>query len=160
MPAPARSGAQSLLWLLLGAWIGTWLLFGAVIAPTAFRVLPSSELGGRLVGPVLAVLHLFGGLAGFGLAALGWRLERPRWLVLLPLALGAVCLASHFGISSELARLRPLAFGPAGELAAAERFNRLHRLSTQLFVGVGLAQIALSILHGRFELLQKSSNIS
>ena len=30
---------RSLLWLLLGGWVGSWALFGTVIAPTAFRVL-------------------------------------------------------------------------------------------------------------------------
>ena len=28
---------RSVLWLLLGGWVGAWMLFGAVVAPTLFR---------------------------------------------------------------------------------------------------------------------------
>ena len=44
---------RGLLWLLLGTWIGSWLLFALVVAPTAFRVLPSTHVAGTLVAPVL-----------------------------------------------------------------------------------------------------------
>ena len=55
---------RTALWLLLGGWIGAWLLFGGVVAPTAFRTLPSTEVAGLLIGPVLTWLHLYGAAAG------------------------------------------------------------------------------------------------
>ena len=51
--------------LLLGGWFGSWALFALVIAPTAFRELPSGEIAGQLVGPVLRVLHYYGIVALF-----------------------------------------------------------------------------------------------
>ena len=73
-PKPTRDRAlgqtalRTCLWLLLGGWFGSYLFFGAVIAPTAFAVLPSIELAGKLIGPVLTKLHLYGALAGIALA--------------------------------------------------------------------------------------------
>jgi len=140
---------RSALWLLLGGWLGSWALFGLVVAPTAFRVLPSAELAGSLVGPVLTALHLYGGTAGVALACLSWALGRPAWLSGLPLGLAALCLYSHFGISAELASLRPLAFGEQGSLAVATRFGQLHRASVAIFVAVGCALVVLVVLHAR-----------
>ena len=51
----SRFGAlviRSSLWLVLGGWLGAWLLFAVGVAPTAFRVLPSSEIAGSLVSPL------------------------------------------------------------------------------------------------------------
>ena len=31
---------------MLGGWLGSWALFAFVIAPTAFRVLPSGDVAG------------------------------------------------------------------------------------------------------------------
>ena len=42
---------RSPLWLALGGWVGSWALFALVIARLAFRVLPSPEIAGQLVGP-------------------------------------------------------------------------------------------------------------
>jgi hypothetical protein len=46
-------GLRSALWLALGGWVGSWALFALVIARLAFRVLPSPEVAGHLVAPVL-----------------------------------------------------------------------------------------------------------
>lgn len=137
---------RSALWLLLGGWLGSWALFGLVVAPTAFRVLPSSEVAGLLVGPVLTALHLYGGAAGVALAGLSWALGRPAWLSGLPLGLAALCLYSHFGISAELASLRPLAFGEQGSITVAARFAQLHRASVGIFVAIGVALVTLVVL--------------
>ena len=81
-PKPTRDRAlgqtalRTCLWLLLGGWFGSYLLFGAVIAPTAFAVLPSTQLAGDLVGPVLMKLNLYGVFAGIALA-FGKRKGRP-----------------------------------------------------------------------------------
>ena len=143
---------RSALWLTLGAWIGAWLLFGGVVAPTAFRVLPSTEAAGSLVGPVLAALHLYAAAAGALLALLAIALGRGPLLIGLPLLMSAACLYSHFGVSAELSEIRDLAFGPGGAPEFASRFTRLHRVSLGLFMGLGVAAVALLVLHSRADI--------
>jgi hypothetical protein len=62
MAPPARGAdavwLRALSWLLLGCWIGAWVLFAFVVAPTAVRVLPPTQIAGQLIGPVLTTLHL------------------------------------------------------------------------------------------------------
>jgi hypothetical protein len=142
-----ETASRTALWLLLGGWVGSWALFGLVVAPTAFRILPSTQIAGQLVGPVLTALHLYGGLAGVALALLARGLGRRPLLVALPLLMGALCLASHFGISLPLDEIRELAFGPTGNSDAAGRFNRLHQVSVGVFMAVGLMAVALTALH-------------
>ncbi len=152
MAAPSKTSLdrpllRTSLWLLLGGWFGSYLLFGAVIAPTAFAVLPTTAIAGTLIGPILTKLHLFGALAGLPLALISRTLGRGTLLVTLPLGLSAICLYSHFGVSAELAEIRDLAFGPGGNPDMAGRYNLLHRLSVGVFVCVGLAVTFLIGLH-------------
>jgi hypothetical protein len=72
---------RAVRWLSLGGWLGSWALFALVIAPTAFRVLPSGDIAGALVSPVLRTLHLYGVLAGAVLFAIAFAL-RERGLLL------------------------------------------------------------------------------
>ncbi len=53
----AETTLRTALWLLLGGWVGSWACFGLVVVPAAFQVLPSTELAGKLVGPVLGTLR-------------------------------------------------------------------------------------------------------
>ena len=140
---------RSLLWLLLGGWVGSWALFGLVVAPTAFRVLPSTAVAGTLVGPVLTVLHLYGAIAGCGLGLLAWLLGRGRLRVALPLVLMVACLYNQFGVSAEIAEIRDGVFGPEGSAALAARWNQLHRLSIGIFEAVSAATLWLLVLHSR-----------
>jgi Domain of unknown function (DUF4149) len=143
----ARAVVRALLWLSLGGWIGAWLMFGLVVAPTAFSVLPSTQLAGALVGPVLESLQWFGAAAGLLLAGLAWRLGRGALLRALPLAMALACLYSQIGLSPEMAEIRAGAFGPHGSEALAARFNQLHHLSVALFVAVGVSALLLVALH-------------
>ena len=138
---------RSLLWLALGGQVGAWLLFGLVLAPTAFRVLPSTELAGTVIGPVLSALHLYGAAAGLGLACLAASMQRGRLRVGLPLVMALACLYSQFGVSAEISEIRNLAFGPEGNADAAARFNQLHQISMAIYVAVGVAALALVALH-------------
>lgn len=142
---------RACLWLLLGGWVGTWLFFGAVVSRVAFRVLPSTEVAGALIGPVLGSLHLFGGLAGVALAALTLALGRGVRLAVIPLVMGAVCVFSHVVVTTQIEALRDLAFGPGGSEQVALRFQRLHQLSVGLFLAVGAAGIVLAGLHARVD---------
>lgn len=143
------TAARAALWLLLGGQVGAWVLFGAVVAPVAFRVLPSTGLAGTLVGPVLACLHLYGAAAGVALAGLALGLRRGTTCVVLPLAMSAACLFSHFGVTASIDEIRDLAFGPDGTPEIAARFRRLHQISVTLYLGVGLGALALVGLHAR-----------
>ena len=149
IPPQGGAGARTTLWLLLGGWFGSYLLFGAVIAPTAFAVLPTTEIAGSFISPVLTRLHLFGAAAGLPLAWSAWRLGRSRLLIVTPIVLSAVCILSHFGVSAELAKLRDLTFGPEGSTDAAARFALLHRISVGVFVVVGIVVTVLIALHAR-----------
>jgi hypothetical protein len=146
-PALRPALLRGLLWLLLGGWIGSWLLFALVVAPTAFRVLPSTAVAGTLVAPVLDALHLYGAAAGLALAALALALRRGALRVALPLSMAAACLYSQFGVTAELAEIRDQVFGPAGNEAIAARFSHLHRLSLGIYSAVLLAALALLGLH-------------
>jgi hypothetical protein len=145
---------RAALWLSLGGWIGAWLLFGLVVAPTAFRVLPSTRIAGSLIGPILEALQLFGCAAGLLLALIAWRLGRgvTRWA--LPLAMSAACLYSQFGLSAEIAEIQDVAWGPQGSEALVARFSHLHRLSVAIFLCVGIAALALAGLHARDDAAQ------
>ena len=66
--AAGGTATRTALWLLLGGWFGSWFSFGVLVAPLAFRLLPTTEIAGKLIGPVLTALHLYGAAAGLGLA--------------------------------------------------------------------------------------------
>jgi len=149
---PRRSVAlHSALWLALGGWIGSWMLFALVIARVAFRVLPSPEVAGHLIRPVLGVLHWYGVGAGLLLATLARAIRRDRVLVALPLALALACLASQLGVTPQMESLHDLAFGPAGNVQAAAEYRHLHGISMGIFCAVLLGAISLLVLHVRQE---------
>jgi len=138
---------RSALWLTLGGWVGSWAFFALVIARLAFRVLPSTEMAGHLVGPALATLHGYGAVAGVVLAGLAAALGRGRLLVVLPLVLTGACLVSQLGVTPQMEGLHELAFGPAGNLEAIARYRHLHAVSMSIFSAVLLGAIALVVLH-------------
>ena len=142
-----RTLLRAALWLLLGGWIGGFGLFALVIARTAFEVLPSTEIAGRLIGPVLTALHLYAAAAGIGVAAIAYAMGRSRLLQLLPLALTVACLYTQFGVTAEINEIRPFIAGPEGNAEAAARWTQLHRYSMGIFSGVWLGTFALLGLH-------------
>jgi hypothetical protein len=151
-PAPSGASATCLhaaLWLLLGGWLGAWTLFAFVVAPTVFRVLPSTQVAGQLVAPVLTALHLYGVGAGMALAAIAWALTRTGVALWLPLAMGALCFVSQFGVTAQIEAIRALVFGPSGSPELAARFQLLHRISMGIYTTVGVAGFALVAIHAR-----------
>jgi Domain of unknown function (DUF4149) len=140
---------RSALWLTLGGWIGSWAFFALVIARLAFSVLPSPEVAGHLIRPVLNALHWYGALAGLALAVLAVALRRGRLLVALPLVLALACLTTQLGVTPRLEAIRDLAFGPGGNVEAAAEYRRLHGVSMAIFTTVLLGAIGLVPLHAR-----------
>jgi len=152
---------RSVLWLILGGWIGASSYFALVVALAAFRVLPSAELAGQLVAAVYAPLQLYGVGAGLSLAALARALGRGRWLVVHPLVLSVLCFTSHFGITARLDELREKAFGAAPEAAASAEFWKLHGASMGVHSAVLLGAVWLLVLHVRADLpVAEKSEIS
>jgi hypothetical protein len=136
-------GALSLA--LLGGWFGSWALFALVVAPKAFQVLPSHEIAGDLVSPLLAVLHNYGIAAGLALGVLA-RIERRGIAeTALPVLLAGICAASEYLVTPGITAVEPTAFGPAMERASAERFSDLHQTSRTLF---GVVEVGVLVLIG------------
>jgi uncharacterized membrane protein YhhN len=141
-----------LMMLLLGIWLGGIVLF-AVLAPTAFSVLPTRHLAGSIVGPMLNKLHWIGLISGiiFLISSLSYSriatgdvhaLSARNLLVCIMLVL---TLISQFGITSRMAALRS-SMGeidnvPPSDPARLE-FNALHAWSTRLEVGVLILGLA------------------
>jgi hypothetical protein len=137
----------ALLWITLGGWIGAMTLFAAVVTPAIFRSASSPEQAGRLVGPILSAIHLYGIAAGVAIAALAHGMGRGLRVTLLALLLAAASAYSHFGVSAEIAELREEAFGANAEAHAQARWAELHRRSVWIFGVTGLGAVALAFLN-------------
>jgi len=132
--------------LSLALWLGGIVLF-AVLAPTAFSVLPSRHLAGSLVGPMLGKLHwigIFSGIAFLGSSFAYSRIGSGELQVfsarnLLVFLMLLLTLISQFGISSRMAALR-VSMGEIDNVSASDpariRFDALHGWSVRLEVGV------------------------
>ena len=135
--------------LLLGVWLGGWTLFAFVVAPIAFRTLASSADAGRLVGPVLDFLHIYGMVAGVSMACLAAFGRQTRLRILLPLVLAGICAASQFGVTGAIDEILPAAFGAGATADAAARFSQLHELSRLLYSVTGGGLIVLTVIWAR-----------
>ncbi len=144
--------------LLLGVWIGALLCFGAVVAPTLFRVLTPGEAG-AVVRRVLPVLDTYGVIAGVALLVLAWVCEGPprgraRLRAGLVGAMTIAALGSVLVISPRMAALRAQAADQVSELPpehpVRREFGRLHGASSALSLAellLGLAALAIPLKH-------------
>lgn len=151
---------RATLWISLGGWIGALALFGFAVAPLAFTVLPSSELAGKLVGPLLMGLNLYGIAAGIGLAAIALQLRRGWLLIALPLALAVVCGISEFHVTAAIGEVRPEAFGAQANAESASHFALLHRISRALYWLVTFGATLCAVLHARADGTEESRKLS
>jgi hypothetical protein len=142
-----RPFAAAVLWIALGSWIGAMALFAAVVTPTIFANVASTDEAGRLIGPILAAIHLYGIGAGVAVAGLALGLGQRLRVPLLAVLLAAACAYSHFGVSASIAELRDAAFGAEPDPEAQTRWADLHRRSVWIFGAVGLGAIALAFLN-------------
>ncbi len=141
--------------MLLAAWFGTALFFGAVVAPAAFGVLRSfdlpnaNEIAGTIVTRSLSVINIAGFLISLLLLAtlILWRNSSSR----ISFILQCVCLAviavatgvGHWVIAARMRALRAAMVLPIDQIAADDArrvaFNSLHGYSVN---ALGLAMIA------------------
>jgi hypothetical protein len=132
-----------LMLLSLVLWIGGLILFAFVVAPSAFRVLPTTHLAGNVVAASLGKLHWIGIVSGivyllssilYSYLTSGTAHVFAFRHILLCLML-ALTLISQFGIIPRMDALR----ASLGEVSAAPidnpqrvEFDTLHVWSTRL----------------------------
>ena len=151
-------GLKAIRTLALVVWVGGLTLFAFVLAPVAFRVLPSTHEAGLVVGAALRLLHLIGLVAGLVYiaasvaAAAGESKAGRRWWLGPGLVAGMMLLT---GISqgSILPRMEVDRAAAGGDVTAdAQRdparvdFDRLHRLSERVEGGVVLLGLGATVL--------------
>ncbi len=139
--------------LSLALWIGSIFFFAAVVAPTAFSVLPTRTLAGMVVSRSLFTMHWIGIVCGliFLLCSvllafiLGGRTPFHASDLLMIVML-AITLFAHFGIERRMNALRTemgiIDVVPHEDARRAE-FNRLHVWSTRLEGSVFLCGLVL-----------------
>jgi hypothetical protein len=129
--------------VLLSAWLGAAILVAAVVAPAAFKVLPTRTLAGALVGQVLPVIFL----SGLALAVVGAAIEmraspNTHWIPIASLVVMAVaCLLAQFVIGARIETVRAAIGGAVDSLSTDDprriQFGRLHAYSV-LSMGIGM----------------------
>jgi hypothetical protein len=130
--------------LLLTMWMGAAVLFVAVVAPSAFFVLPSRTLAGALVGRVLPVIFYAGVVIGAAIVVLDILGRTGAWSRTAAGAVSALaCAVAQLVVGARIDRLRAAIGGPLEALAPDDprriAFGRLHAFS----VGwLGLAMVA------------------
>jgi hypothetical protein len=138
--------------LLLGAWVGALLCFGALVAPALFRTLSPAEAG-DVVRQVIPALDTYGMVAALLLLALSYPegSDRRTWIRRgLLIGMGALAAVSLLVITPRMEALHAEAGGRISDVPRTDprrqQFGRLHGASNALFAGVlvlGLAGLAL-----------------
>lgn len=150
------SWLRALMLLALVVWIGGIVFFAFVLAPTAFHVLPNTELAANVVGPSLTALHWMGIVSGlvFLLCSLVCNFVKngqtrifslPHLLILL--MLGLTCI-SQFVITPQMRYLRsgPLSMDTTFH---QREFDQLHKWSERLEGGVLFLGLGVVVLMAR-----------
>jgi len=138
----------------LSLWLGSDVFLSFVVAPGAFRILPSRDSAGAIVGFGLGRMHLLGVICGAVLLLA--RLLRTRTFASLttPAALWVVLMilltvVSQQAVSPKMATLR-VQMGSIQATSADSpllaEFGKLHRISISLESGVLLAGFAAMYL--------------
>jgi hypothetical protein len=134
----------------LGAWVGSILYFSAVVTQGAFRVLPTIDDAGRLVGFTLNGLHWMGVVAAVIYLLAAVALERSAKALAHPAAIGVILMLICTLISQQIVIPRMdvlrLQMVSVAATAAANplraEFDKLHNYSVYLESAVLLAGIA------------------
>jgi uncharacterized protein DUF4149 len=140
----ARTGVPMAEILLLTLWMGAALLFIAVVAPSAFLVLPTRSLAGALVGRVLPVIFYAGVVIGASIVVLDILGRTGAWTRTAAGAVSALaCAVAQLVVGTRIDRLRATIGGSLEALAPDDprrmAFGRLHAFS----VGwLGIAMLA------------------
>jgi hypothetical protein len=140
--------------LALGAWVGSIIYFSAVVTQGAFRVLPTLDDAGRLVGFTLDGLHWLGVIAAVIYLLATLALARSVTALARPAALGVLSMLLLTLVSQRIviprmdvlsAQMGSVAATGAGNPLRVE-FDRLHGISVNLEAAVLLIGIAALFL--------------
>ena len=125
--------------LLLALWLGAACFFSFAVAPSAFGVLPSSDLAGSVVSRTLMIVNLSGIVIGAFLLVTSFLPSRNAkpfavWGERILLALLTIaCVIGQFVIGLWMTQIRISVGKPIGELAAEDplkiQFDQLHQYS-------------------------------
>jgi hypothetical protein len=142
--------------LALGAWLGAIFYFSAVVAPSAFAVLPAKDLAGTLVGQSLSRLHAMGLILAIVFLIAGGAIAGSIRVFSKPAMIGVVVMVlltaiSQNNVTHRLNELRT-AMGSVEKTAADDprrvEFDRLHSLSVGLegaVLLIGLASLYFTV---------------
>jgi hypothetical protein len=160
LPGPRRLELPVLFLhlLALALTLGAPVFFGAIVAPSAFRVLPTRDLAASLQSPILT--DLCRGLEAAFVVLLATTLLLTRWWEAARLPRALASRAAVLGIIGAVViekllippidRIRQEAPGLIDDLPAADPsrilLDRYHRLATSLFaVEIGAALVILLV---------------
>ena len=129
--------------VLLSAWLGAAILVATVVAPAAFKVLPTRTLAGAVVGQVLPVIFISGLIVAAIVTLVNVRAPQERsWLASGLLALMLLgCVVAQFIIAPRIEVARAAIGGPVESIDASDprrvQFGKLHAFSV-LWMGVAM----------------------
>ncbi len=165
--ASPRSGFLSstidvLARLTLSLWLGGMIFFSAVVAQSAFAVLPTRQLAGTIVNSVLGKLEWMGIVCGvltitLMVATVFLSSRLNSWLgkvaLMLPVVMTVDVAVSKFLVSAKLAAMRASMGADIDKLPLTDptrvAFGDLHKYSVML-MGINiLAAIAMVVIHQR-----------
>jgi len=166
-----RTLFHSLVYLVLGLWLGALIFFGAVLAPIAFSQLPplfatpaaGIHAAGMIVGGSLVRLHWIGLFCGLIFLVVS-VLARAHYRTIIPQALLVLVMMlltaySQFSIIPRMDTARDSVGGNVDAVAAnnpgREIFDRLHQQSVHveaLVLLCGLGALAATAHWSRREI--------
>jgi hypothetical protein len=166
-----RTLFHSLVYLVLGLWLGALVFFGAVLAPIAFSQLPplfatpaaGIHAAGMIVGGSLVRLHWIGLICGLIFLVVS-VLARAHYRTIIPQALLVLVMMlltaySQFSIIPRMDTARDSVGGNVDAVAAnnpgREIFDRLHQQSVHveaLVLLCGLGALAATAHWSRREI--------
>jgi len=144
--------------LLLSVWLGSMIFFSFAVAPSAFAVLPSRELAGRMVTSTIGKVEMLGLVIGPLLIltqVASWRGGDSSNTInilktLLILVMIAAAALSHFWISPAMVSLRASMGVPIDEVPLNDParlwFNNLHQYSVALMATAMIAGLVVLFL--------------
>jgi Domain of unknown function (DUF4149) len=142
--------------LALAGWVGAIMYFAAVVTEGSFRVLPSREQAGLLVGFTLGGLHTMGLIAAATFVIASVALSKELKALVAPTVLGVIlmallAMASDYLVMPRMAQLRSQ-MGSVDTTAASDprraEFDRWHTVSVDVegaVLVIGLIALFLTV---------------
>lgn len=154
--------AKIIRFLAVVIWVGGIIFFAFILAPTAFKVLPTTREAGLIVGASLKAFDIAALACGVSfLAASAWikvgsptkTIGSPPAQVVLVASMLAATAYLHWGLLPRMEAVRVAAAGDLSSLSVASPirrdFDHLHRTSEQLEGCILLLGVAVVVFIAR-----------